>query len=85
MGQQLPLAEWAAPLSQGTGPVDARDELAAIEVAKDMALGEIRDVLDLVAERFGISGHEVTLAMAGVGAAVEELLDQRKSELERQR
>lgn len=81
--QQLPLpAGWATRLQSNRDP---RDELAAIERAQLNLKAAIRAELDRSAERFGISGHEVTAAVTGyVDDLLADLFYETRSRLQRE-
>jgi hypothetical protein len=72
MGTQLYLpAGWARRLESGLDPVE---RLAELEKDRVQAKGDIREILDQLAEKHGASVRDVTVAMRSIDDTLSDLL-----------
>ena len=72
MSIQLPLpARWAHHLQSLGGPAG---RLGALARDTDDAKARIREILDELAEKYGVPAHDVTFAMRSVDDALSDLL-----------
>ena len=72
MGTQLYLpAGWARQLESRFDPID---RLAELEKDRTQAKGDIREILDRLAEKHGATIRDVTTAMLSIGDTLSDLL-----------
>ena len=72
MDAQLPIpARWATAVQSLANPAD---RLTALGRDVDDAKAQIREILDGLAGKHGVPGHDVTFAMRAVGDALGDLL-----------
>ena len=72
MGTQLYLpAGWARHLESGIDPVE---RLAELEKDRREAKGDIREILDRLAEKHGAGARDVTVAMRSIDDTLGDLL-----------
>jgi hypothetical protein len=72
MGSQLDLpAGWARYLESRLDPVE---RLAELEKDRTQAKGDIREILDRLAEKHGATARDVTVAMRSIDDTLSDLL-----------
>jgi hypothetical protein len=80
MGTQLYLpAGWARRLESRLDPIE---RLAELEKDRLQAKGDIREILDRLAEKHGATAREVTAAMLSIDDTVSDLLDDQERMLQ---